>query len=427
VSFSTRPFRLIALLSALLLVLAACDSNGDDTDTDTEQAADSGVAEDPASALADAVAAMGDWDGVELSISFEADDTARASILEEDPDDAEMLELFLGASINIIAAGDDDSGVFQVGVHLDGTDVFELYMAATGDVIDDLALRVDLSTIAELADDPTMQQELDALVGQAAMFGLGDAAEALTNGDWVAIAGLDAMASMMGDFEEEQPDDAQVENALEALAERTEAFVTGDVDVSHLGTDAAGDRLRVVADGAALQGYLNDVFSILAANDLLEGMSPQELQDELEDIPADTEITLDMWVDGGELSQVAIDVAAIEDSEIDGEFLVIVALAEHSGDLTAPNAAATVDVMELFGQFMGDFAFDDFAVEDDGFDDDGFEDGGFDEELSQEDIDMMLSFMDCISEEDLEGFELFLPEVAEAAEQAIADGTLETC
>jgi hypothetical protein len=424
VSFSTRPFRLIALLSALLLVLAACDGD------ETEQAADSDVAEDPATALADAVAAMGDWDGVELSISFEADDTARASILEEDPDDAEMLELFLGASINIIAAGDDDSGVFQVGVHLDGTDVFELYMAATGDVIDDLALRVDLSTIAELADDPTMQQELDALVGQAAMFGLGDAAEALTNGDWVAIAGLDAMADMMGDLEEQQPDDAQVENALEALAERTEAFVTGDVDVSHVGSDAAGDRLRVVADGAALQGYLNDVLSILAANDLLDGMSPQELQDELEDIPADTEITLDMWVDGGELSQVAIDVAAIEDSEIDGEFLVIVALSEHSGDLTAPNAAATVDVMELFAQFMGDFAFDfddDFAFEDDGFDDDALEDGEFDEELSQEDIDMMLSFMDCISEEDLEGFELFLPEVAEAAEQAIADGTLETC
>ncbi len=79
----------------------------------------------------------------------------------------------------------------------------------------------------------------------------------------------------------------------------------------------------------------------------------------------------------------------------------------------------------------GDFEFDeeDFDLDGD-FDLEGDLDDldlGFDLELSDEEIQMMIEFMPCVTDEDLEGFEMFMPEVAEAMEQALADGTLERC
>jgi hypothetical protein len=167
------------------------------------------------------------------------------------------------------------------------------------------------------------------------------------------------------------------------------------------------------------------------------GMGVGDLRQELEQsIPDDTEVRFDAWIDGGELSQLAVDVfdiarAAGEEDVPDGEFLVALAMEEFTGGIEEPETDVTFDVFGVVGNFMGgmmgglgddpfaDDAFED-ELADEGFEDEAFEDDAFEDDveelpedgmgeefcLTEEEIDQMLSGMSEdqreIAEEELE-------------------------
>jgi hypothetical protein len=147
----------------------------------------------------------------------------------------------------------------------------------------------------------------DEALSMAGLFGLQDAAEALSAGEWIEITGFDGLMNMLEGFagESSQPDEQQVEALRQAFADRTERLIDEDVQVSYVGSDDVGERVRVVVDGPALQRYINDIGQVLQSNDLLEGVDAAEFDDLVDEIPDDVEVTFDAWIDGDELRQIA--------------------------------------------------------------------------------------------------------------------------
>jgi hypothetical protein len=247
------------------------------------------------------------------------------------------------------------------------------------------------------------------------------------------------MEDMAGEEAEQQPDAEDLEAAGRNIAERLVRFLDDDgVEVAHLGSDDAGERVSVTAQGPALRQLLNDVFAELEA---VEGMDPTgmgtgmgDVQQELEEsIPDDTEVRIDAWIDGGELSQLAVDVfevarAAGEEDVPDGEFLLAVALSEYTGGVEEPETDVTFDVFEVVGGFMGGMmgglGGDPFAEDGtDGPPDDAFE-GDVDDEFAEEDFGEDF----CLTEEEIEQMLSGMSEdQREIAEEELEAGAIPIC
>jgi hypothetical protein len=412
------------LSTLLLLALVATACGG----------ADAGVEDDPEDALRDALEELADYDGFELLFQLSADEEARAQALREDDFTEEELERLLTASVLVrtTAQGDEDEGAAEVILTVDDEQVAELRVLPDMD----LYLRLDLDGIAELSEDPEMRREIDELAGQAEAFGLRDAVEAAQRGDWIRVTGFEQLINLFGDgpaAEDTTTDEEEAERLSEEIADAAIRFVDEDVSVAYVGSDDAGERVRATTDGAALQRFLDEVGSIAATSDALGGTDPQELAGDLE-IDGDQRVTLDAWISGGRLTQVAVDLGALDEGvDTEGELLLVIGIDEFTGTIDTPDDAAQVDLFGLIGGFMGglggsgqepfeDGTFDedpegepDQDVED-GLDEDGFDEDGFDEGEA------------CITEEEIEEMRDFLePEEQEELDAAIEAGILPVC
>jgi hypothetical protein len=404
----TASSRWLAMVTVLLVALAtvACDTGG------------SGAEEDPEGALREAFEALADYDGVELLLQLSADEGAREQLSRDQELTDEDLERLLTASLRVRTrggdeAGEDEGGAAEFLLTVDDAEVAELR------VLDelDLYLRLDLERIDDLMDGVSDDATIDDLVADAESLGLGELAEALRRGDWVRITGLEQLLNLFsgppGPAPEEDPEEQEA--LAEELSEAAVRFLDEDVSVSYVGSDDVGDRVRVTTDGATLRAFLDEVGRVAASPDTLGGAVPEDLTGQLDDLPDDAEVSVDAWVSGGRLARLALDLGELdEDTDVDGEFLLVVDVAEFTGSVGAPDEATEIDLFELLGGFMGGFGGpapgdvpgpDDGASTDgtggDGADDgseggadDGFEDGFEDACLTEEDLDAMRAFLD---------------------------------
>ncbi|MCC5950126.1 MAG: hypothetical protein JJT89_16875 [Nitriliruptoraceae bacterium] len=433
---------LLALLAVLTLVLSACSSGPDAED-------------DPRAALADAFESLAEWDGIELELRVSLDDDARAQVLAEEDLTAEELDVLLSSSVRVAGSSDREAGGTEISLVLGGTDAVQVRVTADAE----LFFRMDLEAIAEVAEDAEFEDlDIEELTVAARMFGLGDVATALVEGSWVEIIGLDDLAELAGEEpvvdEDLDIDQEELDALLERFAEEMTQLIEQDAEVTFIGTEDAGDRIRVATSSAALAEVLGTVTLELErlvgsefAGDLGD---PDEFVDEFVEEFGDEDITIDLWVDGGELTQFGVDLQTLDDEgELDGEVLILVTVAEFTGTIDAPADATEFDVLQLVGAFFGgmggdpfgddlfgddpfeddgfldDDPFEDDAFEDDAFEDDGFEDDAFDDDAFDDD-----GFGDpeCITEEELEDIgEFFGDEALEEFEELIELGFLELC
>jgi hypothetical protein len=433
-----RPTRIVAMLVAAL-VLSACSGIGGGAD----------VEDDPQAALVEAFDDLGSWTGIVVDLRLEADATARAALLEDEELSAEAADTLFASSLRVTASGEDDEAGFTFAVIVEDTELAELRLVED----DRLFVRIDIDTITSLADDAEVEDfDADELILAARMFGAGDAAEALVNGGWVELIGIDDLAELAGESPEEADEaDADEAEQVDALVERFAADMTAlieqDAEVTYVASEDAGDRVRVTAPtdelADVLDRFLDDLTEL--TGDVVDD-EPQQLADDLGET-----VTLDVWIDDGSITQIGFDPATVEDAEpIDGEVLILAALAEFDGAIEAPSDATTFDVLQIVGAFFGGLGpgadpFGGGAFEDDGFgEDDPFDDGvegdepgdgtlgddapepGTDDAFGDDTSgDPELA---CISEEEIAEIESVLgPEALAEIEELIEAGLIERC
>jgi hypothetical protein len=425
-----RCSRLLAPLVALLLAVtaSACADDG------------AQVEQDPETALRDAVEAVGDWPGIRLVATLDADDAARASLAADGETTEADLDVLLGASLTATVAASDDPerGALELVLTFDGEDVAELRVTED----ERYFARIDLDALEAAAQDSELAPaDLRDLVAAARLFGLGDLAQAAVEGRWVELIGLDAFADLAGQPQDPAQDEAEAQAAAERIAERTSSFIERDVEVTSVGSDDVGERVRATTTGAALSAYLDEVMTEVDQDGLVDEVGGDDLSTTLDDLPDDAEVTLDAWIRDGELQQLAVDLAGLdEEDDLDGELWLVLRFEEYTDTVAPPDDTTPIDLFELFGAFLGggmgggldlggddgSDASDDAATEDDRSSEDAADDGAFDDEDAVDEDD--LAGVECITDEELEEIASFLGEEGLAEIEALIDaGVLDRC
>lgn len=367
---TTMQRKLAALGAATILAggLTACS-----TDAGTE----ADVESDPTAALTEAVNGLGEFTGVEMTFSFDGDVEA----LTDDVGDAQAAELLINSSIVVRARGEDETDAqVQLVVDLDGSEALDVRFLPGSE----LYFRADLDTVRAVADDPSFDASIDQAVQGAEMFGAGELVQAVVDGEWVQLTGIEQMMEMAGGMSAgagvEEPTEEEAEAMAQQLVGALETFLDEDVSVAYVGSEDAGEHVRATTDGAALQGLLEEVTTIASEAAGAAAVPPID-----EDIPADAEIVIDAWIADGVLSQVGIDISAYDDEAPAGTFFLI-GIADFDGDIETPDAATTFDLFGLLGGAMGGMGdmgdmggFDDPALEDPALDDPALDDPALDD------------------------------------------------
>lgn len=389
----------LVVVAVLAVIATAC---ADDQDAE----------DNPRGALRDAVTAFRDYSGIELTIGVELDEAAQASARDEGDMSEEELALLTGSTLTVRGVegdGEDDGESEFVLVVGDET---VLTVRALAD--EELYALVDLPAIERVAStldaESDFQQGMAEFEQAAGMLGLGQVMSAAREAEWIRVTGLQEMIEMAEEQapEEEQPDEADLEALARDVGERLLAFIEDEeVDVTHVGSEDAGERIRITADGVQLRELAVDLVESLeevagVADPTGMGMEGPELRAELENaIPDDIEVALDAWIDDGEVSQVAVDVFELARSADtgdvpDGEFLVVIGISDFEGPIEAPDTDVSFDVFELFGAMMGELGADPSA-------------GGGTDELPDDPAAGLDGDM-CLTEEQLEPMLEQLPE-----------------
>ena len=407
---------LAALGAATILAgsLAACSSDGG-TEADVES--------DPGAALQEAVSALGDFTGVELTMTIDGD----ASALAEDIGDEDDAQLLLDSALVLRARGESEADAqVQFVVDLGGTEVADIRFLPE----QQLFFRVDLDAIGEVVDDPNFEQGLDEAVSGAEMFGAGDLATAVVNGDWVQLTGLEQFIEMAGNMagvEQEEPSEEEVEDLQQQIVGALEDFLDEDVQVEYVGSEDAGERVRATTDGAALQELTEEITAIASE---AGGVDTPPIENG--EIPADEEITVDAWIADGRLTQIGFDLGSVEDGAPEGTSLLI-AIDDFDGDVEAPEAATEFDLFGLLGSAMGgmggdlgEMPTDDGATDDGAVDDSSVDDGAAEDGAAEDGAGDPLGG-ECLTQEQLDDLVAQGAGTEEELQQAIDAGVLQVC
>ena len=406
-----------AALAASTLVLTACTGSSAE------------VENDPEGALRDAVEALGDYDGVELVLSASGD----AAALADDPEDLDAVELLLSGTVTMRGSGEsEEDAQFELVVDLDGTEVFEVRVLPQTQVF----LRADVDAVAQAIDDPAITADLQELVAAAEQFGFGDLAQVAVDGGWIELTGVEQLTEFAEGFggmdQTEEPSEEELERLQEQVVSAFDRFIDQDVAVTYVGSEDAGERVQATADGAALESLFQELTAIAAD---AGGVDPAMLGDLESDIPEGETFTLDAWIDGGELSQIGIDLGGLDDSgEIPADTFLLVGIADFAGSIEAPAEAEPFDLFGLISGFLfggldgmdglGGPGFDEGMLEDEGLDDGLEEDlggapGGDLEEEFGEDLDAFEDLdLECVPQDEVDEFGL---------EELVDEGFLEVC
>ncbi len=423
----TNRRRLLAtgLAFAVAVLATGCDSTTDAI----QDAVSSGpsVEDEPQEALQQAVASLADWRGIEATFRFEPDEAFRAESLVDGDLSEREAELLFGSSAVMRATGLDDPerGAFETSIIVDGTPVFVLRVNDEERIF----VRFDAETLATLSADTDLG-DIDDLVVAARMFGLGDVAQAAIDGRWVELIGIEDVMELADAEEADEPEvDEQQLGALDTrLAASIERFVDDDAAVSHVGSDDVGARVRLTTDGASLEAFLEELTSEFDRAGLVDGLAGDEL-DQL-DIDDELIVSIDAWIDGGELRQIALDVAGLDD-ELAGELWIVVAMDEFTGSIAEPDDAELLDLLGLAGAFFAGTGGDLFGGDGfEEFDDDLFEAFDGDEPFAELDDDLTDSdgAPGCVAQEELELIEEFEgADALDELEELLDAGILERC
>lgn len=377
------------------------------------------VEDDPRGALREALSNLGDYAGYEVTLRFAADDTARAALLAEGDFEPEVLDLLLGAAVQqryLPGEDPDDLSDDQtyIAVEVDGQLVLEVVALPDYETY----LRVDLPEILRLVDEHSDQgmdpSDLAELEATARQFGLADEYDVLQAGGWFRLTGLEQISNFMaGMAGAAQPDQEDLEEfqaeVLDSLRRHFE-----DLDITYVGSEDAGERVRVTADAEVIRNLVRDLLPSFVGFSGLDqlGEDPQALTEEiLADIPDSATVSVDVWLDDGEIRQVAFDVlGALRQAGEDvpaGEFLLVAQVREFSGSIDAPADAHRVDLFGIIGGFLGgafgafeggwaDDMWEQEGWEEDAWDGDGagFDDLFADECIDEAELDLYFGDMD---------------------------------
>lgn len=411
-----RGRRLIGL--SLVLALGAL-TTGCDTATDA-------IEEDPAGALQEAIDALEDWDGLRAEFRLEADEAVRAELAAEEDLSDEEIELLLGSSVSVRAGGDDDAETagFETTLVVDETSVFDLRI-----LDEQYFVRLDFDALSDLSEDADLGDVEDLLV-TARVLGLGDVAQAIADGRWIELIGVDDLMELTDAEPSEEPevDEQEAQALTERLSTTFQTFVSEDADVTYIGSEDVGEHVRVVTDGASLDELFTELTSELGRTGVLRDVADDDL-DQL-DVDDDTTVSIDAWIDEGEIRQLGLDLGTLDDAdELPDDMLVLMAVEEFAGSIEAPEDPEPFDLLRLVGAFFGGPGGDPFGDEPFG-QDDPFDEGPAGDDAADEDIPFDDEDLDteCIPAEDLAELEEAAgPEAAEEIEGLIDAGILELC
>jgi hypothetical protein len=323
---SSSPRRFGALLLAAALVGAAC-SGGDQE-----------AAENPKQAFSDALDAFADYEGVTLVMTIEADPSDLASA--DTPEAA--AEALVDSSLTVSAKGGtaEDSQVALAFDIAGNEDAVELRGVGGA-----FYLRADVRGLVDTFEGD--MAEIDAAVQQASAAGF-DFAQAMVDGEWIGVEGVDELAQQFG-LPQPTPD---AEEAA-AFADRIAAVFDENARVTSEGTDDVGAHLTVTVPlsetaeelAGALQSFGGGAAGALPASGL-------------EEVP-DADIPVDVWISDGRLVQVEFDFVAIAQElgepapeDVD-ELGLRMEIDEFTGDVEAPEDFVEIDLQQILQGFFG--------------------------------------------------------------------------
>ncbi|MEX1178818.1 MAG: hypothetical protein WEB09_10185 [Nitriliruptor sp.] len=375
------------------------------------------VESDPEGALAEAVDALGEYDGIELSLGIAGDRDAIAATTEGDLD-ASQVDLLLDSSVTIRAIGDDaDDAQAEVLVELGEERAVEVRLLPE----QLLFFRVDLDVVDGALDDPAFRTSVDEAVAAAEGFGLGEVAETVRSGGWIQLTGLEQLTEFAGSATDgQEPTDEETEDVRERIVATIEDFIDEDVDVAYVGTEDAGERVTATTTQTALNGLVEEISAIAGE---ASGVDGDQLGLDVPGSESDEPVELDLWIDDGRLSQIGFDLSRLEGEESapEGTFLLL-GLEEFSGSVGPPSDSTELDLFAILGGlFAGNVGGFDGAPEGDAGAGPGSEPGGGTDVES----DDPLGSQDCIPQEVVD--EALASEGGESLQSAIDEGIITVC
>ncbi len=321
--------KLLSLVAALALVGGACGgSSGPDP------------ADDPKGAL---VSAFENLEGGSNTLVFTIQSTPESldALASEDGGSgmsAEDAQKILDSSLTVSSEGEGDDAKAQIVANVAGNEgAVELRVIGK-----DFYVRADVQGLMEQFGADTSQ--LETIKSQAQAGGLTFVGPAI-DGEWLAIKGLqDQLAQLTGGAATPSADQQQIINEVTQVI-KDKATVTNE------GEEDAGTHLVATLP-------IRDIYTEISGSlGALGGAVPMDLPDPSE-VP-DEDVTIDIWMDGDDLSQVELDF--LQFAEIANEpvpegvdqFAFRIAFEDFSGDTSVPEGAVEVDPTTLFQGLLG--------------------------------------------------------------------------
>lgn len=327
---STSRRRLTAFLIAGALLAGACSDGGG--------ASEEEAAENPKEALTEALEAFGEYEGVTMEMTIEANPE---DLVEADTP-AEAAEALVNSSLTISGKGETPEDTqAEVLVNIDGNE-------------DAIAMRVIGSALYARAEVPELVEtfggdpaEIDAMVSQASAMGFGFVQD-IVDGEWVGVEDVNEVTEQLG-----VPIPTPDPEAAAALQDKFVAILEQNAEVTSEGSDDVGAHLVV---SLPLKETATELFDALESlSGAPAGAFPEE---SLAEVP-DADIPIDVWVSDGRLVQIEADIIAImeavgeEDEDAPDEFAIRLAIDEFTDEVEAPDDFTPIDLGQILQGIMG--------------------------------------------------------------------------
>jgi hypothetical protein len=320
--------RLLALVSVAVLGVAACDPAGGGGDGE-------GAEDDAKEALTAAVESLPEAEGITVVFTIISSPASLGALFEG--------ALTLEQAQQIL----DSSITFSQKNTGDPAEVEQLYVADIAGLENAFELRIvnliwylraDVRGIAEGFGADVSQ--IDAFAEQAVSQGL-DFLGPAVDGEWIAVTGMEQFQQAQGE--------ASLDRQMQQFGHLLDALV-GSADAGFEGEDAYGDHLVATIPIREVV----DEFAQYAQETGQPFQAPSDVPDE------DAEI--DVWLDGGELNQVEVDLMQFLEMSEEGAPVGVDQLGlrlefdQGPVDVEEPRGAHEVNVQELM-QALGGGAF----------------------------------------------------------------------
>ncbi|HEX2050321.1 MAG TPA: hypothetical protein VHJ34_06755 [Actinomycetota bacterium] len=317
--------KLLTALAACALVLSACADDGPSAE------------ENPKDAVTNALDNLSQAEGMTVTVSLAADASQLVELSEGEISEEQANQI---VESSITFAGNNAENVedsqAEITADVAGVDnAVELRVVGST-----LYARAEVEALADTFGADTSQ--LDAVAQQASAQGM-DFVEPALQGEWIGLEGLDQLSQAAGVSQELTAQQRKLQNELVDALERSSRM-------SFEGSDDVGDHVvATISLRDAYEGFAEAMQSLGQAG----AQMPPTSQ-----VP-DEDVSVDLWVDGDQLTQIELDVlqfARFADEPVDvpdGRIALRLALEEGEVSVEAPEDAVTVDVQQLMQGFLG--------------------------------------------------------------------------